>query len=245
MAEINRKVISIHAPVWGATHHSSPSTHSRLDFNPRAPCGARRRAASPRSCRSYFNPHAPCGARQRRRPLNMRRPYFNPHAPCGARRILIRIYADNSIFQSTRPVWGATTQGREPTATFDISIHTPRVGRDRGVLCSPIRLWNFNPHAPCGARPLPLKALQWIDTFQSTRPVWGATRAFPRADQRRFISIHTPRVGRDRACGHSRSCARDFNPRAPRGARRNKRRHLAVFRKFQSTRPAWGATTEP
>ena len=58
---------------------------------------------------------------------------------------------------------------------MQISIHTPRVGRDSQSL------------AYC------------IDTitFQSTRPVWGVTEVKINACFRPRISIHTPRVGRD------------------------------------------------
>ena len=34
--------------------------------------------------------------------------------------------------------------------------------------------------------------------FQSTRPVWGATMTPQKAQQQIEISIHAPRVGRDR-----------------------------------------------
>ena len=102
-------------------------------------------------------------------------------------------------FQSTRPVWGATsrTDCIAPCSST-ISIHAPRVGRD----------------LPGNA----LKELGW--EFQSTRPVWGATTvsahrsrlsryfnprapcgARPSARAPRpapnLISIHAPRVGRD------------------------------------------------
>ena len=81
-----------------------------------------------------------------------------------------------------------------------ISIHTPRVGRD-------IR--------PSGR--LPEKVLK----FQSTRPVWGVTRAvIEQTITELRISIHTPRVGRDRAFA--------WHNRRPGG--------------FQSTRPVWGVT---
>ena len=78
--------------------------------------------------------------------------------------------------------------------------------------------------------------------FQSTLPVWGATRAdallaqhlaisihAPRVgsdfgalehEQRREISIHAPRVGSDSPFSPSRSAAVYFNPRSPCGERR-------------------------
>ena len=78
-------------------------------------------------------------------------------------------------FQSTRPVWGATsrTDCIAPCSST-ISIHAPRVGRD----------------LPGNA----LKELGW--EFQSTRPVWGATSRLARDIVIGAISIHAPRVGR-------------------------------------------------
>ena len=106
-----------------------------------------------------------------------------------------------------------------------ISIHAPRVGRDN-CICVDIRVsLHFNPRAPCGARRLAGHVGRPTLRFQSTRPVWGATvlRAYgcrhadhfnPRAPcgarptpprgrcRSSSISIHAPRVGRDRADGH-------------------------------------------
>ena len=78
------------------------------------------------------------------------------------------------------------------------------------------------------------------------------------------VSIHAPRVGRDSGSSSWGSCGKSFNPRAPRGARRQYACALAVDdvsihaprvgrdvsgcrmipapQEFQSTRPAWGAT---
>ena len=56
-----------------------------MDFNPRAPCGARRRPASAQSQRTDFNPRAPCGARLHPRMVFRLHSNFNPRAPCGAR----------------------------------------------------------------------------------------------------------------------------------------------------------------
>ena len=58
-----------------------------------------------------------------------------------------------STFQSTRPVWGATLRLLLRLLRLLISIHAPRVGRDATF---PIQ-WRF------------------AAIFQSTRPVWGAT----------------------------------------------------------------------
>ena len=80
------------------------------------------------------------------------------------------------IFQSTRPVWGATVGVLVivPNAQ-QISIHAPRVGRDSAVGQLRDRQQYFNPRAPCGAR-----------------HAIGIQAARIEA-----ISIHAPRVGRD------------------------------------------------
>ena len=59
-----------------------------------------------------------------------------------------------------------------------------------------------------------------MEMFQSTRPVWGATSGAMQDMRRSRVSIHAPRVGRDRRLAHERSVLRCFNPRAPCGARR-------------------------
>ena len=78
-------------------------------------------------------------------------------------------------FQSTHPVWDATSSGslvRRPT--------------------------NFNPRIPCGMRHASrCDAYRW-KKFQSTHPVWDAT--FLRCSRlfRLLISIHASRVGCDK-----------------------------------------------
>ena len=170
-----RPHISIHAPRVGRDLASDRRKTRRADFNPRAPCGARRRISAHRSCRSYFNPRAPCGAR----------PFWQ---------IPIRL---NVAFQSTRPVWGATPNLTHIRQIFMISIHAPRVGRDQPRDQGRARHCHFNPRAPCGARQPPTSPTPSAAQFQSTRPVWGATSSVGYRYSIIGISIHAPRVGRD------------------------------------------------
>ena len=60
-----------------------------------------------------------------------------------------------------------------------------------------------------------------IGKFQSTLPVWGATRAVSHIFHFRNISIHAPRVGSDQFTLWGRR-----------------------MRLFQSTLPVWGATAK-
>ena len=123
----------------------------------------------------------------------------------------------------------------------------------------------FNPRAPCGARPPGPKQRGPLRTFQSTRPVWGATLVSSLHNTRRtfqstrpvwgatqppilrlpeqLVSIHAPRVGRDYSLRRSRQLSSSFNPRAPCGARQMTKDMSDPRYQFQSTRPVWGATT--
>ena len=56
--------------------------------------------------------------------------------------------------------------------------------------------------------------------FQSTLPVWGATRGIPQVERLLMISIHAPRVGSDRQRYGVLRAAYEFNPRSPCGERR-------------------------
>ena len=73
-------------PLRGATISLWCSKMRRQNFNPRAPCGARRYADAGSGVLLHFNPRAPCGARQNSpKILFWRATNFNPRAPCGAR----------------------------------------------------------------------------------------------------------------------------------------------------------------
>ena len=78
--------------------------------------------------------------------------YFNPRAPCGARLGSITEISSELLFQSTRPVRGATSISVFVVSIFYISIHAPRAGRDFSEVPSPLSWLHFNPRAPCGAR---------------------------------------------------------------------------------------------
>ena len=122
--------VSIHAPHAGRDEKDgSPATYRR-GFNPRAPCGARQGSHkmvavlqvsihAPHAGRDVnlayviahvhsFNPRAPCGARPPPARLRPPCPGFNPRAPCGARRYRPNIDESMLVFQSTRPMRGAT-----------------------------------------------------------------------------------------------------------------------------------------
>ena len=145
-------------------------------------------------------------------------------------------------FQSTRPVRGATSEYKLYEEVEPISIHAPRAGRDHspwpGRRGHPISI-----HAPRAGRDrICLGFPRSTISFQSTRPVRGATGRIPRPKVFTIISIHAPRAGRDLRLGVIYLCLIDFNPRAPCGARLWSSVAAPISVKFQSTRPVRGAT---
>ena len=100
-------------------------------------------------------------------------------------------------FQSTRPMRGATIFLEVLCMTFYISIHAPHAGRDLLVISFlPTSLY-FNPRAPCGARLSFMRKLIMKVSFQSTRPMRGATTESAWIPETTYISIHAPHAGRD------------------------------------------------
>ena len=187
-------------PMRGATRKTSSTVLMFSDFNPRAPCGARLVNAdgttipvaisihAPHAGRDEikqvahpsdhdFNPRAPCGARPRGIDLKSRLEYFNPRAPCGARRSCTTSSRGRGNFNPRAPC-GARRETRDHQLPRRvISIHAPHAGRDYMLI-------EHSFHT---------------NTFQSTRPMRGATRKQYTIGEIADISIHAPHAGRDRA----------------------------------------------
>ena len=210
-------------PVWGATLRLPPEVISPSSFNPRAPCGARRTIDHIRHSLTLVSIHAPRMGRDLWGVANPRQhDRFNPRAPCGARLRDDLAGPEAFMFQSTRPMRGATCYYKQT----HYAIRTFQSTRPmRGATFA---LYNVAPV---------------VFVFQSTRPMRGATGDLRIPRQCRRVSIHAPHAGRDcTPYGVPGACA-CFNPRAPYGARRPMILHTPRRKAFQSTRPMRGATT--
>ena len=153
--------------------------------------------------------------------------------PCAGRVPLISIHA---------PRAGRDFTSRAILARDTISIHAPRAGRDAGYPRFRGGLRNFNPRAPCGARPEQKSYIRALKEFQSTRPVRGATSTVIIPPHPLTISIHAPRAGRDPLHTVPESAIIIFQSTRPvRGATSRRRVRIANIT-FQSTRPVRGAT---
>ena len=188
----------------GATIAALGETITYQHFNSHAPCGARRLREITFFRSIHFNSHAPCGARQRCTPTPKTLVHFNSHAPCGARPTTAHFWSVHGIFQLTRPMRGATNGQTGATNSKQFQLTRPMRGatnRIRRMPCAvqfqltrPMRgatmdaiaimmdRYDFNSHAPCGAR-------RWVFIGKC-------------GDGE--ISTHTPHAGRDGTAGNGR-----------------------------------------
>ena len=188
---------------------------------------------------------------------------------CPARGTTGDIYARGywARFQSTCPARGTTKFSQISAPILAISIHVPREGHDDiGKRNAPAAAL-ISIHVPREGHDGAGAAGSGARTaFQSTCPARGTTDIDGELVAVDAISIHVPREGHDGStstplgatspfqstcpargttagkcvCCHD---GRDFNPRAPRGARQTLRGPLPSRAPFQSTCPARGTTS--
>ena len=147
--------------------------------------------------------------------------HFNPRTPCGVRQVIQWHLPRNAIISIHAPRVGCDPATPPAAAAQQISIHAPRVGCDFLVRSTspPIRRFQST-HPVWGATRMGFKGtlVEWL--FQSTHPVWGAT-----------LSALCLMLG----ISH-------FNPRTTCGVRPALVSPLHNKDIFQSTHPVWGAT---
>ena len=109
------------------------------------------------------------------------------------------------------------------SAASKISIHAPREGGDGGINYPPPYKEDFNPRPPRGGRrfvrivSLSLPIISIHAPREGGDPEYGYVLGGCHG-----ISIHAPREGGDSVkCRSSASSSNNFNPRPPRGGRRN------------------------
>ena len=232
-------------PIRGATSKNNLSPETRY-ISIHAPHTGRDFAAGMTPQRAKISIHAPhtgrdlifygfhlviCGAFQSTRPIrgatiaspmsSSGRAYFNPRAPYGARRQRGMQYFSYLGISIHAPHTGRDIKRPNGSGTVYISIHAPHTGRDVNVALIVVCSQAISIHAPhTGRDPTWATASAALVTFQSTRPIRGATVSQMAGGSDNQISIHAPHTGRDGrwAPGHH-PCHRHFNPRAPYGAR--------------------------
>ena len=147
-------------------------------FNPRSPCGERRRTRFTRPPVSGFNPRSPCGERPSKRLIPCARYVVSTHAPLAG--------SDVSDY-------------RQALSTICVSTHAPLAGSD--LPCSRCSRTGacFNPRSPCGERPTPVGHGTTTTKFQPTLPLRGATQGGHVGAHQLGVSTHAPLAGSDYA----------------------------------------------
>ena len=170
-----------------------------LDFNPRIPYGMRRGRGAVRPVQGFISIHAS-------------RMGCDRHD--GGRR------ESECVFQSTHPVWDATSSAASTGISSRFQSTHP-VWDATTWLCAYLR----------------------GKLFQSTHPVWDATARLVGVIQFQCISIHASRMGCDTcALPLTASCKRFQSTHPVWDATRRAPSH-AQYARFQSTHPVWDATT--
>ena len=194
---------------------------ARINFNPRAPRGARLEYSDIRKAYEEFQSTCPARGTPQPARVRLRGVEISIHVPREGHDYLQSRSGDSdNVFQSTCPARGTTNILVRNPVPEGISIHVPREGHDRGKTRSRVGGEDFNPRAPRGARP----------QYPNNAEVYS------------LISIHVPREGHDSSVCSRRPRASYFNPRAPRGARREMFSIEHLIKIFQSTCPARGTT---
>ena len=126
----------------------------------------------------------------------------------------------------------------------DISTHAPLAGRDLESCKISALIDDFNPRAPCGARPESSRIAVEEFHISTYAPLAGRDRS-------KVLRFYPYRDFNPRAPCGARLCfsvkgggeVNNFNPRAPCGARRRARWYTIPKSVFQPTRPLRGATS--
>ena len=123
--------ISIHAPRVGSDRRFMKSWKSRLRFQSTLPVWGATPICGFDVEVLVISIHAPrVGSDARTDFYLVHNQHFNPRSPCGERRCPRPAQPAGQEFQSTLPVWGATTPLAVMVTATNISIHAPRVGSD-------------------------------------------------------------------------------------------------------------------
>ncbi len=170
------RLVSIHAPVWGATYFPV-FIKFHLVFQSTRPYGARPFSVF-RYCSRDVSIHAPVwGATECNGDYWHNRP-VSIHAPVWGATDDVTVFDQTNMFQSTRP-YGARQIGH---VIFDV-FH-----------------FGFNPRARMG-RDIRVPKVRRLSDVSIHAPVWGATQGKVKGIYGQYVSIHAPVWGATSAHG--------------------------------------------
>ena len=215
-----------------------------MDFNPRTPCGVRRFQRKHAARDVAISIHAPrVGCDWARRRSMSALMNFNPRTPCGVRRKGDSKRDSPGIISIHAPRVGCDLRRTLIVHLGGISIHAPRVGCDNGSCTVNFCVMLFqSTHPVWGATRFPRALGATKNQFQSTHPVWGATILGRLLGLAHIFQSTHPVWGATRQLYHQFPCC-VISIHAPRvGCDTDIAVSYDLTEQFQSTHPVWGAT---
>ena len=189
--------ISIHAPLAGCDAGYHARNWQKHDFNPRTPCGVRRKVANYFGVTVEISIHAPlAGCDSEIVSVQPTAFNFNPRTPCGVRLVTFCPIAPSLLFQSTHPLRGATyTVYLLILSRLFQSTHPLRGATSLSEYAPTPSI--FQSTHPLRGATFSIVGAEHRKQFQSTHPLRGATGRRPRGHLDGNISIHAPLAGCD------------------------------------------------
>ncbi len=231
------QIVSIHAPHAGSDVLEAPENEGWLRFNPRSPRGERPAAATSPALRMGFQSTLPTrGATVVAAPPVLHQWFqstlptrgatilsfpdlcaaeFQSTLPTRGATVFEALDRLPLVFQSTLPTRGATRRRMRCANANVVSIHAPHAGSDVQFLASRADVHSVSIHAPHAGSDSRLRR------DRPTAPV----------------SIHAPHAGSDSAVSGMAIAADCFNPRSPRGERRQSIEEPSIRRCFNPRSP--------
>ena len=119
-------------PAWGETFSCCFPCAARINFNPLAPCGARRDGAASLSQLAMISIHSPRAGRDILKRLHELCARISIHSPRAGRDLAVALRPVGEVISIHSPRagrdWALSSCG---CSSRRISIHSPRAGRDR------------------------------------------------------------------------------------------------------------------
>ena len=193
----SQEKISTHAPLAGRDQIAFLIQVTVVTFQPTRPLRGATCRARLRTTFLNFNPRAPCGARHEQEVEGSATKPFQPTRPLRGATTSGSGMAQAIQFQPTRPLRGATAVLAHHLRVIDISTHAPLAGRDDRFSAS-ISNWRyFNPRAPCGARRDGVLDVVQAVGISTHAPLAGRDDVGDALVLAEVISTHAPLAGRD------------------------------------------------
>ena len=224
------------ATAWEAVDMASDgiSTH--------APLAGRDEMVQDTPVEGVISTHAPLAGRDGAADRSARGERISTHAPLAGRDRPAKLHQSRRGISTHAPLAGRDLSGVRFGHRFYISTHAPLAGRD---FCNQNERHHtrISTHAPLAGRDEHDRCVYMAEVvFQPTRPLRGATKSPSKIRNLCNISTHAPLAGRDDGEFEEIDILKDFNPRAPCGARQIYGHLSRTEQEFQPTRPLRGAT---